>query len=162
MRLMKRWIVPLLAAAACVQAGEMRVDTALIAKLPDRVAAARREADPGLSSGVTPEMRSALMKYNNALKAMILDLGKAGYAKPPSKSDVNGLEKALITRAQFAQNAENPGGEPLGTIAPLDVDSAVSDGLETTVVSMVKALLGSEDPAFTKWKKRWDAAVAGK
>lgn len=166
MTTMKPWILTAFLLATVVvdgRAGDARQGRTVLAALPARAAAARRAAEPGLSSGVTPEMHTALTNYNAALRAMILELGKAGYAKPFTKADVDSLEKALATCTTFAQNAGNPEGEFLGTVAALNTASAVSDGLEATIVTMAKALFGDENAlAFAKWKKNWDKAITQK
>jgi hypothetical protein len=161
---MKRLIfLILITAGACAWAQEEETcgDGWLIFELPAKAAAARKACEEAMDSGVTSEMRPAAAQYNEALKAMILELGKTYYAKPPTKSEVNDLEKALITRALFAQNADNPRGEPLGTIAPLEVVMEAGDGLEQAIVRMVKALIGEGTKySFAEWLKSWNQAVA--
>lgn len=142
------------------QEAETCGDGWLIFGLPAKAEAARKASAQAMASGVTPEMRQAAAKYNDALKAMILELGKTYYAKPPTKAEVNELEKALITRALFEQNADNPRGEPLGTIAPLEVVMTAGEGLEQTIVRMVTALIGEGTKySFTDWKKSWNEAT---
>jgi len=134
---------------------------AKLRELPSRVTAVRQSLESGFSSANTTDMQEAMQKYNEALKSIILDLGKAYYAKPMTKADVQKLEIALVTRAQFEQNAGNPSGETLGTIASLDTASAVASGLESVIVVMAKSLLeGKSNPPFAEWKKNWDKATS--
>ena len=160
---MKRLIICFLLTAVAglfAQEAETCGDGWLIFELPPKADAARKAFLKVADSGVTPEMRQAAAKYNDTLKAMILELGKTYYAKPPTKAEVNELEKALITRAIFDQNADNPRGEPLGTIAPLEVVMTAGEGLEQTIVRMVKALIGEGTKySFADWQKSWNEAT---
>ena len=156
------WILMMAGVCAAARAEETCGDGWLIFELPAKAETARKAAGEAMDSGVTSEMRPAAAQYNEALKAMILELGKTYYAKPPTKAEVNDLEKALITRALFEQNADNPRGEPLGTIAPLEVVMEAGDGLEQAIVRMVQALIGEGTKySFADWQKSWNQAVAG-
>lgn len=161
-----RWLVVMMAlsvVASRAQDVEKAKNLALLRHLPDRITAVRQTVEAGLSSGVTADMQQAMGKYNEALKGMIFDLGKTFYAKPLTKAEINKLEAALVTRALFEQKAGNPSGEPLGTMASLDVMSSVSEGLEVAIVVMAQALLEEKsNPPFEEWKKNWDKATLGK
>lgn len=161
---MKRLIfLILMMAGACAMAQDEGTcgDGWLIFELPAKAEAARKAFQKVADNGVTSEMRQAAAQYNDALKAMILELGKTYYAKPPTKAEVDDLEKALITLALFEQNAGNPRGEPLGTIAPLEVVMEAGNGLEQAIERMVHALIGEGTKySFADWKKSWDQATA--
>ena len=93
---MKRLIIcflMMLVAGAFAQEAETCGDGWLIFELPARAEAARKASDIAMASGVTPEMRQAAAKYNDALKAMILELGTTYYAKSPTKAEVTASGK---------------------------------------------------------------------
>lgn len=154
-------LVVFLAAAlpAFAQEEETCSDAATVLALPARREAALRKAQKGWDSGVTANMVDASAGYNAALRGMILELGKTYYATPPTKTQVAELEKAIAVEASFGQDADNPRGETPGSIARVDLAGVVSEGLESMVVRMAKALL-EDDPKhpFESWKEEWDKA----
>jgi len=135
-------------------------DLKLINGLPARLAHASKEGHKGWDTGNTATMKEASYKFNEELAAIIKDLVTAYYPKDQiSAEDITDYLKALYTSHRFRQNAGNPSGESLGTMAGLTVLGEVSDELEKTVADMVQAIV--EDDAkfdFKAWKKKWDQA----
>jgi hypothetical protein len=135
-------------------------DFTLINALPKRIAAARTKSQAGWDSGVTGQMRKASSDYVNAMKGIITDLGKTYY--PEGYLTKEALEEyvtALFAAARFKQNVGNVSGEPLGTIASLDILDSVSTDLGEMIASMVESI-AADDPKFNleQWQKRWDKA----
>jgi hypothetical protein len=135
-------------------------DFTLINALPKRVAAARAKSQAGWDSGVTSQMRKASSDYVTALKGIITDLGKTYY--PEGHLTKEALEEyvtALFVAARFKQTVGNVSGEPLGTIAALDIMDSVSTDLGEMVASMVESIAADDDKFdLEKWRKRWDKA----
>jgi len=137
-------------------------DYTLINQLPQRVAAAKAASQKDLDSGTTARMVNATYTYNNALAAMIKELGVGYYAGDAfTAEDVDEYLKALYVVGHFRQDAGNPSGESQGTISQLDVPSEVSTELETRIAEMVEAIAGEEDAKFNyaAWKKKWEKAI---
>jgi len=136
-------------------------DYTLIKKLPDRLVELQKQAHKGWDTGNTGVMREATGHYNEALILMIKDLAKAYYPKDYLPADhVDAYLKALYTLHHFKQDAANPSGEFQGTAAGLEVPSAVSDELLTTISDIVQAI-SERDPGFDfpQWKKSWEHAL---
>jgi hypothetical protein len=106
-------------------------------------------------------MKNASYKFNEELAAMIKDLVAIYYPKDQiSAEDITDYLKALYSTHRFKQNAGNPSGESLGTMAGLEVLGEVSDELEKTVAEMVRAI-AAEDAKFDfkGWEKKWAQAT---
>jgi hypothetical protein len=135
-------------------------DFTLINALPKRIAAARAKSQAGWDSGVTSQMRKASSDYVTALKGIIMELGKTYY--PEGYLTKEALEEyvtALFAAARFKQTVGKVSGEPLGTIAALDIMDSVSTDLGEMVASMVKSIAADDDKIdLEKWQKRWDKA----
>lgn len=150
-------VMALALAAARAQDEGTCGDGAVIFELPAKLAAARKQASKGWESGVTSEMVEASAAYNAALCGMITELGNTYYAKPPTKAQVAAFQKALADAEIFGQMADNPRGEPEGTIKRVELASAVSAGLGDMIVRMVQALLQDDSRySFAEWKESWD------
>jgi hypothetical protein len=136
-------------------------DLKMINQLPGRLARASKEAHQGWDTGVTATMKNASYKFNEELAAMIKDLVATYYPKDQiSAEDITDYLKALYATHRFKQNAGNPSGEPLGTMAGLEVLGEVSDELERTVAEMVKAIAADDGKFdFKSWEKKWEQAT---
>lgn len=150
----------LLVASARASEVETCGDGQLILELPARVEAARKSSQTEWDSGVTADMVEATAKYNDALKAMILDLNRTYYAKPAGRKAIDEYIAALATIGRFERDAVNPRDEPQGTIVSVEAGSAISDALEKTIENMVAALIGEDtNYSLEDWRKQWDAAL---
>lgn len=134
-------------------------DYTIIRQLPSRLSKAKKQGHKGWDTGNTAEMQEATYRYNDTLIVMIRDLAKTFYAKG-SLPEIDAYLKALYTVHRFKQNAGNPTGEFRGTMTYLDVPSAVSEDLESTISDMVHAIVVSDLKFdYIKWKKTWQQAL---
>jgi hypothetical protein len=152
----------ILAAFAFSTSVAVAKDLAVLKKLPQRLMALKKKAEKASGGGSTPELRAAAWQYNDDVAAIIRELGKTYYAANPLKpEDVEEYVKAEYAVRVFKQKANNPSGEFLGTIAPIELASEVGTALEETIAEMVEAIVG-EDEAFDlkKWSEAWKKATS--
>lgn len=146
--------------ALCCVANLHAKDYTLINQLPKRLLDAKQEGHKGWDSGVTPTMREATYRYNDALLVMVRDLVKAYYPKGfISSEEIDAYLESLYTVHRFKQSVENPTGEFQGRASTLDVPANVSGDLENIIGDMVQAI-SAEYPDFDykEWTKKWQKA----
>jgi hypothetical protein len=111
--------------------------------------------------GSTWEILEALIKLNDGIKQIILELVQKYYKDPTEASgQVRKYFDDLTTLVTDEQFLDNPTADRRGSSGKLDLPNAIGDRLTAKVASMVKAITGNAPEFdFLDWQKRWEAAV---
>lgn len=136
-------------------------DFRLINQLPRRMTVLKEDYHAFADKGSTWEILEALIKLNDGIKQIMLELVQKYYKDPTEASgQVRRYFDDLTTLVTAEQSLDNPTADRRGSSGKLDLPIAIGDRLTAKVASMVKAITrNAPEFDFLDWQKRWEAAV---
>jgi hypothetical protein len=136
-------------------------DFRLINQLPRRMTVLKEDYHAFADKGSTWEILEALIKLNDGIKQIILELVQKYYKDPTEASgEVRKYFGDLTTLVTDEQFLDNPTADRRGSSGKLDLPIAIGDRLTAKVASIVKTITrNAPEFDFLDWQKRWEAAV---